>query len=186
LVGLALALWVVVAVGLPTSGAWAHSGLVSVTPADGSTISKAPTSVELVFNEHVNPDYVTVVLTSSGTPVTLGTPVVVGPKVTASVTGATAPGSYRIAYRVVSVDGHPVSGETTFSIAGATTASSQTPASTTSVNPSATTPSATAGQPSTSHDTEANHVPALVALGIFVVGGGLLGWREVRRRQRTH
>jgi hypothetical protein len=65
-----------------------------------------------------------VVTGPDGTPVQHGPVEVAGDKVTVAIR-ATASGTYHVAYRVVSDDGHPVTGETTFTVG--TTGSSGSP-----------------------------------------------------------
>lgn len=44
----------------------AHSSLVSSTPADGSTVSKRPTSISLMFSEEVETSFSSFVVYSLG------------------------------------------------------------------------------------------------------------------------
>lgn len=103
------------------SAATAHSELEGSVPAQGSTVSTV-TELVLTFGEAVVPDYSTVVLANSaGVPVELGTPTY---DTTATVmtipivSGALPDGGYVAGFRIVSVDGHPISGEVDFTVAG--------------------------------------------------------------------
>ena len=103
--------------------AWAHSSLISSSPAADSVLAQPPDRVELVFNEEIR-DFQPKLAITVGTadPVEV-TPTVDGATVRADLTGlglATGsdgtPVAWKIGYRVVSADGHPVSGLITFSV----------------------------------------------------------------------
>lgn len=100
----------------------AHSVLLSVDPQDGSRVEVSPEQVVLTFNEEINPNFVTVAVTSAGDPTNrvAGEPTAAGDTVTAQIEDL-GPGEYTIGYRVTSADGHVVSGSSAFSVAGAAT-----------------------------------------------------------------
>jgi methionine-rich copper-binding protein CopC len=100
--------------------AQAHTALVSSNPADKSTVQSMPTDISLTFNE----DLMTLggkqvskfsVHDSKHHELKLSPFRVSGGTITATIkeTGATA-GTYKIYYRVISADGHPVSGIISF------------------------------------------------------------------------
>jgi methionine-rich copper-binding protein CopC len=95
----------------------AHAILVGVTPADGSTTRTAPARVVLRFDEGIRDPSVVVVTGPRGR-ADHGRTTVLDTTVTVPVS-VTGPGRYTVAYRVLSVDGHPVSGRTTFTYRGA-------------------------------------------------------------------
>jgi methionine-rich copper-binding protein CopC len=97
--------------------AQAHAVLVSVTPADNSTVSRAPGRVMLVFDENIRAPSKIVVSGPSGQRVDRGTTNVVDNRVSVGIRLQPRPGDvgrYVIGYRVVSADGHVVSGQRTF------------------------------------------------------------------------
>jgi methionine-rich copper-binding protein CopC len=101
---------------LPAAPASAHAELVGSNPKDGATVQRLPTEVQLEFDEEVfTPAYVQVTA-SDGTKVGAGAPDVAGTTVTLPLTQDGPSGSYTVAYRVVSDDGHPVTGEITFDV----------------------------------------------------------------------
>jgi methionine-rich copper-binding protein CopC len=161
-----------------------HSALVSVVPADGSTLTTGPTELVLVFNEDINPSFATLALTRSGSIVPISAPGVAGRTVRATLADP-GPGSYRIAFRVVSADSHPISGETTFTVAGTPTASASGSASTgsASTGTSAPVPSAatTASAAVTSNGSQSRDLTLLVVGGVLGLGG--LGMALVARRR---
>ncbi|MEV0621921.1 copper resistance CopC family protein [Nonomuraea sp. NPDC050404] len=110
----AIALLAVASMGAP---AFAHAGLKSSDPKDGSTVKEAISSVELVFTEDIQPKYTTVVITGpGGAKVADGKPKVDGDTVTLALKPDLADGRYAIAFRVISADGHPVTDELHFTL----------------------------------------------------------------------
>ena len=96
----------------------AHAVLLSSEPAAGSTLATPPARVRLVFSEALEPTLARVSLVDSAghaTPlVARGDPSDVR-AIVASV-ATLAPGAYRVTWRVVSADGHPVAGSFVFSV----------------------------------------------------------------------
>jgi methionine-rich copper-binding protein CopC len=115
-----------------TSAALAHSGLESSNPADGSVISEAPASISLTFNEELLPDADSISLNAAdGTNIVSAKVQPTGSTVEIPWPVDLAPGAYQVAFRVVSADGHPVTGAIGFTFAPADVpaeASSSTPA----------------------------------------------------------
>jgi len=98
----------------------AHDVLISSDPADGSTVQVPPRTVTLTFDQPVQ-DFEPVVTVTGpdGQSYQSGSPTVDSTVVTNAVSPLTAAGEYAIAYRVVSADGHPVTGEVKFQFTGA-------------------------------------------------------------------
>ena len=160
-----------VAAGLGLApAASAHSELVSASPADGSTVSTPPKHVVLTFNEDVGTVGDAIIVTSpSGARVDTGATKVDGAKVSVALKPVTEPGTYTVAYRVVSDDGHPVTAQLTFSF--------QSPSTTTA--PASSVASPGASDPSSSGG---NATPWIVvaALAVIVV---VAAWLLMRRRR---
>lgn len=95
-----------------------HTVLRSVTPAAGARLDRAPAEIVLVFSEPVSPTFAQVSLSHDGADVPMGAPTVADLTVRTQVTGTLAAGGYQIAFRVVSQDGHPVSGTSTLAVLG--------------------------------------------------------------------
>jgi copper resistance protein C len=93
------------------SPAVAHDYLVSSSPADGSTITSAPSTVTLTFDAAVlgtgNGSTVVAVTGPGGKHFETACPVVHNDDVSAAVRLGGA-GTYTVAWRIVSADGHPV------------------------------------------------------------------------------
>jgi methionine-rich copper-binding protein CopC len=100
---------------VPMPPAAAHAELASSNPEDGATVQNVPPEVVLTFTEAVGEPQVEVTA-SDGTVVSDGDPEALGATVTEPLTGDGPSGTYTIAYRVVSADGHPISDELTFDV----------------------------------------------------------------------
>lgn len=111
--------------GLPviTSGARSvlHATLLRSTPAAKSTISASPSVIRLVFSEQVVPELSQISLTASGrSSISLKVSndphdvhTLIGP-----VESPLAAGTYKVVWRVLSADGHPVAGNFDFTLVG--------------------------------------------------------------------
>lgn len=103
------------AVLLGSSPAYAHVKLTSSDPADGSQAPVPITEVALHFSEQINPDLAKVAVTVDGKSARTSTRVH-GSTVTTSVPERS--GHVQVAYRVVSRDGHAVTGKIEFTVRG--------------------------------------------------------------------
>lgn len=135
---LSLALGVMVLTSVINAApASAHAALVKITPNPGAQLATAPQAVVLEFNEPISPTFATVVVTTAGgLTVARGKPTVRGATVTQPLSPGMTSGGYRVAFRVVSVDGHPVSGESKFTLSIAAATAPATPAGTPSASAS--------------------------------------------------
>lgn len=98
-------------------GAWAHDVLISSDPADGATLAAPPTSVSFTFDEPVqNFQPVVSLIGPDGQQYRSGSAEVNGSVVSSAVAPGPA-GAWIAAYRVVSGDGHPVTGQIRFTVA---------------------------------------------------------------------
>lgn len=105
--------------------AYAHSGLESSTPADGSVITEAPAAITLTFNETLLEDADSISLNSAdGTSIVSSKVQPNGDTVELPWPADLPAGDYQVAYRVVSADGHPVTGAISFSFTGSPASSS--------------------------------------------------------------
>lgn len=114
----ALALLTGTALLLGSAPAWAHTRLDTSDPADGSSLATGPAQVSLTFTEPVQPGFSTVtVVGPDGLDYRSGEPSAGGATVGTAVRPLGPAGEYRIGYRVVSADGHPISGSVAFTLA---------------------------------------------------------------------
>ncbi|WP_162872855.1 copper resistance CopC family protein [Austwickia chelonae] len=102
----------------PVSPAGAHSQLVSSSPADGSTVDALPANATLTFNEEVHPKFVQAVVAPASGEARPAEAVAQGPKVVVTLPQDLGGGKIAVRYRVVSKDGHPISGEISFTVPG--------------------------------------------------------------------
>jgi methionine-rich copper-binding protein CopC len=141
--------------------AWAHTRLVSSTPAQ-DVPAAAPREVTLVFSDPVQPALSTVsVRGADGEDLVAGQPSSTGngTSVVQALRSPLGPGTYTVAYRVLAADGHPVTGS--FQITATAPAVDAPAPSTTAEAPA---PTSTPGTPET---------PALQAVADEDDDGGL-------------
>ncbi|GAA1729708.1 copper resistance CopC family protein [Aeromicrobium alkaliterrae] len=95
----------------------AHAGLVSTTPGERSSVETLPADVRLTFNETMNrPSYVTV-KAPDGTLLAEGEATIDGADLVQQVDEDPGlAGTYRVDYRAISADGHPVEGAFEFDV----------------------------------------------------------------------
>ncbi len=142
----------------------AHAILIGTTPEYGAVVQQAPGRVSVTFDETVaKPAYMTV--TGPDGRVDAGPAVIDGPVVSVGLERSIPAGSYTVAYRVVSYDGHPVEGGFAFRLAGA--AAAPQPATT---------------QPSSGSSGDGHWVAAGTGVAVVIVGAGAVLWERLRRR----
>jgi methionine-rich copper-binding protein CopC len=113
----ATALGLLLATGAAAAPASAHDELVASTPAADDALDPAPTEVTLTFSDNVLEVGIEVSVTdSAGTQYVADAPVVDGPTVTVGLDSGMPGGSYQADWRVVSSDGHPISGTIPFTV----------------------------------------------------------------------
>ena len=104
---------------LTVSPAFAHAFLKTATPAVGSTVNPAPSSVAIEFTEGVEPDFSTIVVTSdAGARVDDGA-VHLAPGGNTRLLAdlkPLPPGQYAVAWHATSVDTHKTEGRFTFTV----------------------------------------------------------------------
>ena len=124
--------------------AFAHSTLLGSDPADGANLDTGPSQVSLRFNEDMPPGFdVVFVIGPDGKEWQSGTVTTSGPVVSVPVAPLGPAGTYRVGYRVVSADGHPVEGRTSFTLSKA--GSGTAPAQPAAAGPGTTTESTSGG-----------------------------------------
>jgi len=113
----AATLLAVVVVLLGYAPAQAHNILVTAYPARGGRVNESPEYVSVTFDKPVQDGFTELtVLGPDGTHWATGTPAINGNTVSATLDPLGPAGLYTIEYRIVSADGHPVSGESTFTL----------------------------------------------------------------------
>ena len=112
--GLALA-----ALLLGAGAAWGHAFLERAEPRVGSTVRTAPTQVRVWFTERLEPAFSTLeVVSQSGERVDLGPARVdaASPALLQVPLKPLGPGTYRVRWRVLSIDTHVTAGDFTFRV----------------------------------------------------------------------
>lgn len=114
----------------------AHAELLSTTPENGAVLDEAPAEAVLTFNESVQLiDGSIRLFPGDEDPLTLDAHVS-NTSVIAALPADLADGAYALSYRVVSADGHPISGAITFTIGDTPQAVATTPVVETATPPS--------------------------------------------------
>lgn len=176
---------------VPAAPAAAHNSLKTTTPAKNAELDKAPTEITLEFLQKLDPAFTTIVLSDAAEQkVPTGEPVVTGAKGTIGIDGALANGTYTVAYRVVSADGHPVQGSYAFTVADP--AGAEAPAPTPAGSSPAAEPTTPPTEPATASPVAATDNDGGGGIGTAtVIGGGVLlvlvagGLVLLRRRRGT-
>ncbi len=110
----AVALVLIVAVASPAA---AHDELISSSPTNGQRMPEAPTSVSLSFSASVlTIGAAVIVADQSGKDWVIGDPEVDAGTVTVALAPGMPDAGYEVRWRVVSSDGHPVSGLVPFTV----------------------------------------------------------------------
>lgn len=176
-----LALAVTAVLGVGAAPASAHDQLLASTPAADTALATAPTEVSLQFSDSVLTIGAIVLLVDQDERDWIGgDPVLDGSTVTASVDGELPAGAYEVRWRVVSADGHPISGLIPFTVGDAAPAARPTAPAVATPEPSAT-PEAGSSAPESSGGDMFR--PLLIGVGGAVVAV-LLFWAITAWRRR--
>lgn len=167
-----------VSIGPAISAASAHSKLVSSTPQDGAVLETAPALVEFTFDEELL-DGTTVISINDdrGNPIATTPVEPTGTTISAPWPDGAGVGTFQVAYRIVSADGHPVSGAITFQVADSGASSTFGPRSEPAAVPLSSATPTDDGIPRVL-------VAVVLATGVAIVVTGALVLR--RRRARGH
>jgi copper resistance protein C len=104
---------------LAPTGAWAHAYLTKAVPAQRAVVFAPPESVQLWFNERLEPAFSSLSVTdAAGTAVDTGDMRVgaADPKQLTVGLKPLAAGVYTVKFRVLSVDGHVVTNQFNFTV----------------------------------------------------------------------
>jgi copper resistance protein C len=96
--------------------ALAHTSLLSSDPADGAVLGTAPDVITLTFTDPMQAEFSTVTVTAPDGADTAQGLLSDGNAVVVTVAPLTRPGRHEIGYRVLSQDGHPVTGTLAFTL----------------------------------------------------------------------
>ncbi|MEU2610247.1 copper resistance CopC family protein [Micromonospora sp. NPDC007271] len=175
----------------PASPAAAHNSLLTANPAKNARLAAPPAQITLKFLQKLDPAFTTIVLSDADQrKVSTSEPAVTGTTGTVTISEPLANGSYTVAYRVVSADGHPVQGSYSFTVADpAASAAAPTASAAPGVVASAAADqgaasSASASPAASSRRSDGSDPMPLVAGGIAVVAV-VAGVVVLRRRRRA-
>ncbi|MER6087465.1 copper resistance CopC family protein [Streptomyces bluensis] len=167
----------------------AHTDLDTARPAADTTLAELPSHITLTFSDPMTEKYAKVAVTApDGKSAATEEPAVSGNEVTLALDPTSPAGRYTVGYRVVSADGHPVSGSYSFTVEAA--AGSPAPSARGTGSEGAAVPRA-AEKPA--EETAADGVdgepfggtvPVLVAVGAPAAAAA--GAYAVRRRRARH
>lgn len=176
---------------IPAAPASAHTSLESSDPAPDAQLAAAPGRVSLVFAEGIQAQFTKVTLAvGSGAPATLATNITdqnVDVSVPASLAGRQPQGStepWKITYRTVAADGHPVEGTLTFTVTASAASAPAEPQVVTQSSESGSSSTAQAGDPAQGDAPEPFPWPTvglLSAVTLAVAGVFLLLARRAQR-----
>lgn len=170
LLAVALAGTSVLVTALPAA---AHDELLGSTPASGEALTDAPAEVTLTFSADVlTIGAAVIVADGADRDWVADAPVVRDGTVTVSLDPQLPTGGYEIRWRVVSQDGHPISGIIPFTVGGAEPLT-RTPAATT---PSTSTDAGTAAdaQDTTAQDQGAREDQGIIRILLVGAGGAII------------
>lgn len=146
---------------IPVSGAAGHAGLTSSDPADGTELAVAPEEVTLTFSEELLNELVEVSILDAAGDLVMATEAEQTPPPGTDVIvpwPADLPaGQYSVAFRVVSEDGHPVTGQVSFSYADVAEPTAE-PATAPTTEPTTEPPAAPTAEPSATPETTVTEV----------------------------
>nr|WP_218853284.1 copper resistance protein CopC [Microbacterium immunditiarum] len=178
---------------LVATPAAAHDELTSASPAADESVEGVPAEVRLVFSGVLSPEAGATavdVVDGAGASIADGAPVVEENTVTQALDAASgASGAIRVLWRVVSGDGHPISGEYTFTVSAPPSPTETTTAEPTTPATSEPTPTPTASPTAAADGDDADSTFADVWLWVVLgalaaaLGGALLylAFSRVRR-----
>ncbi|MCG2624607.1 copper resistance protein CopC [Arthrobacter sp. I2-34] len=162
----AAVLLAVAAVLVPSAAAQAHDELVSSAPADGAALQAMPADVVLTFSSvPMALGSVVKVEDGSGADWADGSVQIVDRTATQRLKPDAPAGTYRVQWRVVSSDSHPIEGTFSFTVAGGAAASASAAPSAGRPEPiNTSTPSPVAAAP------EQPEVPwSVIGMGVILV-----------------
>ncbi|WP_159096519.1 copper resistance CopC family protein [Miniimonas sp. S16] len=172
----------VLLLGAIAGPALAHDRLLTSTPADGETLTTAPTQLVLSYSDEIAPIGVEVTVTGPAGEARSGDPQVSGTDLIVPLAADLPSGSYAVAWRVTSSDGHPIDGTSAFTLDVPAPSPTPEPSASPTIEPTTAAPTTEAPSPtasaesSTSSESTASPAPSGVsglpgwAIGVIAVG----------------
>ena len=191
-IALAATLLAAFLVFLSPLSASAHDALVSSSPAADESVETVPDTLTLTFSAKLigGEGATEVVVTDpAGNPITDGPATVDGAIVTQPLQGAGPAGAYHVIWKVVSSDGHPTSGEYSFTVTvgdeGAATEEPSAAPTTAAPTAEQTASPEVTSTPTANADDEAGGSAAIwiVAILAVLLVAGVVVWIVMSRRR---
>jgi len=161
----------------------AHDVVTGSDPADGATLADAPTQVSVTFDDSPQPGLAALtVVGPDGTHHEQGQATIRGDAVSVPVGPLPVAGEYEVGYRIVSSDGHPVTGSISFTLTDPSSATAPAPGTTAAGAPAPAGHGEHAGHPTAppspaaaAGDDSAGGVPSwvFVVIAVVVVAGAV-------------
>lgn len=176
--------------GLGAGPASAHDELIATDPAVGAAVAQAPSAVTLTFSENVLPTGAAIEVSGAdGVAWSTGDVSISGAQVRRPLRAGAPAGAYTVTWRVVSADGHPVSGQFGFAVTEGASNGTKAPSPTAATELSATATSAASSGAAGDAGSGRTSVVATVVIcgvGALVLGFLVFGIRRLvkSRRQR--
>lgn len=167
-------------VATPPTAAHAHDQVLSTTPSSKEHLAGAPPEVSMVFTDNILEIGATIlVVDDAGDNWVSGDMRVEGPQASQSLDADMPDGRYQVRWRVVSADGHPISGTFDFAV-GEVTAATAAPAAkdatgSATKGAAGTTQRAEPGLDDSADSAVDRNAPAAPPFLLIGVGGALLG-----------
>ena len=163
-----------IALVLGASPAFAHAQFESSDPADGASLATAPQTVTLTFSDSMRQGFNTVTVTGpDGVQYQAGEPTAQDSSVSVGVNPLGPAGVYQIGYRVLSDDGHPITGQIGFTLTQPGTAAAATPAPTPAAATTTAPVEAAPAPAAQSEDTGGMPVWPWIVGAVVLVGAGV-------------
>lgn len=147
----------------------AHTALISADPAPGASVDSPPEKIVLTFTEPLRqPSSASVVVDGKDHEAKVS---VAGARLVVTPVEPIA-GNYRVSYRVVSADGHPISGTTDFTVGSAPANPTDSPLERPSTGPSSEPSAAASSAPAAEAPQEADDrdgIPSALWIGLAAV-----------------
>ncbi|WP_347861021.1 copper resistance protein CopC [Salimicrobium sp. PL1-032A] len=95
---------------------YAHTGMQSSTPEEGSVVKEEVDSISMTFDTSIEQTSDFELKNSSGETITVETVTIDGKTMTGSLSEPLSSEDYQVMWNIIGADGHPIEGEFTFSV----------------------------------------------------------------------
>lgn len=189
LLAVATGIGILLAATTAIAPASAHDELVSSTPAADAALDPAPSEIVLTYSDNILEVGVEVTVTDAdGAEWVADSPVVDGPTVTVPLQADMPGGAYTADWRVVSSDGHPISGTIPFTVttpapSPSASASASAPAAATPTDSVTSAPSTSATPEPTEAGLSGAHIAIIagIVLALVIIVAAVLFFLSRRR-----